>query len=72
MEHLKKHLVFIRTSIELGGEINRLVTPEEIDAAINICSSAFPEQLTEDEREYIKFTLGNQFTHLILVIKALC
>ena len=33
MEHLKKHLVFIRTSIELGGEINRLVTPEEIDAA---------------------------------------
>ena len=62
MEHLKKHLVFIRTSIELGGEINRLVTPEEIDAAINICSSAFPEQLTDDEREYIKFTLGNQFT----------
>ena len=41
MEHLKKHLVFIRTSIELRGEINRLVTPEEIDAAINICSSAF-------------------------------
>ena len=62
MEHLKKHLVFIRTSIELGGEINRFITPEEIDAAINICSSAFPEPLTEDEREYIKFTLGNQFT----------
>ena len=62
MEHLKKHLVFIRTSIELGGEINRFITPEEIDAAINIRSSAFPEPLTEDEREYIKFTLGNQFT----------
>jgi hypothetical protein len=62
MEHLKKHLVFIRTSIELRGEINRLVTPEEIDAAINICSSVFPEQLKDDERAYIKFTLGNQFT----------
>jgi len=62
MEHLKKHLVFIRTSIELGGEINRFITPEEIDAAINICSSAFPKPLTENEREYIKFTLGNQFT----------
>ena len=62
MEHLKKHLVFVRTSIELSGEINRLIPPEEIDKAIDICSSSFPEKLTEEEREYIKFTLGNQFT----------
>ena len=62
MEHLKKHLIFIRTSIELRGDNDILVSPEDIDKAIDICSSAFPEVLTEAEREYIKFTIGHQFT----------
>ena len=61
MEHLREHVNFVRASIEFARKDQRAVPEEEIDQHIKICSSSFPDPLTDEEKQYIRFTVGNQF-----------
>ena len=62
MEHLKHHVIGIRSLLTATIDVSQPIDPDKIDQVIDICAPSFPKPLNDEEREYIKFTIHSQFT----------
>ena len=62
MEHLKNFIIGIRNLLLDKIDINNPIDPAIIEEIITICEPALANPLSEDEREYVKFTIHSQFT----------
>ena len=62
MEQLEHFIISVRNLLLSNVDTSVAIDPEEIDKVINICESYRDKPLTEEEKEYVKFTIHSQFT----------
>ena len=62
MDHLNNFITAIRALLSSNIDTNNPINPEAIEEIIKICEPSLPTPLTEEEREYIRFTIHSQFT----------
>jgi hypothetical protein len=62
MDHLNNFIIAIRALLSSNIDTNNPINPEAIEEIIKICEPSLPAPLTEEEREYIRFTIHSQFT----------
>jgi len=62
LEQLEHFIISVRNLLLSNVDTSVAIDPEEIDKVINICESYRDESLTEEEKEYVKFTIHSQFT----------
>lgn len=62
MEHLNNFIISIRSLLLTNLDTSVAINPDEIDRVISICETYLPNPLSEEEKEYVKFTIHSQFT----------
>ncbi len=62
MEHLENLIISIRNLLLTNVDTSVAINPDEIDKVIGLCEQYLPNPLSEEEKEYVKFTIHSQFT----------
>ena len=62
MEHLNNLIISIRNLLLTNVDTSVAINPDEIDKVISLCEQYLPNPLSEEEKEYVKFTIHSQFT----------
>ena len=62
MEQLENFIIAVRNLLLTHVDTSLPIDPDEINKVINLCESYMDTPLTDEEREYVKFTIQSQFT----------
>ena len=62
MEQLENFIIAVRNLLLTHVDTSLPIDADEINKVINLCESYMDTPLTDEEREYVKFTIQSQFT----------
>ena len=62
MEQLENFIIAVRNLLLTHVDTSLPIDPDEINKVINLCESYMDTPLTDEERDYVKFTIQSQFT----------